>query len=350
MKKWSMILAVILMITTVLAACGGKTDQASGNKDSNKESEGSKDKSYTIKVANYYAIDHPQNVALQEKFKPLVEEKSGGSLKVEIYENNKLGGEKEFYTGVRNGTIEMGIPGMIMQADVPKMGVVERPFLLRDFKHAKEVLNGPIGKEMTDELEKVHGVHALAWSANGFRMVSSNREVASMKDFKGLRLRMPNTPVFVELGQALGANVSPMPLSEVFTAMEQKVVDGQDNPIGVVKSSGFYEVQSHILESRHGFTPNVLIVNQAFWKKLSPNQKKAVEEAAKEYADYEWKLSEESYESDKKFLQGKGMKFVTPDEKFMSEMEKAVQPMYESYYKEFPWAKEMVEKIKQQGK
>ncbi|MDR7080388.1 tripartite ATP-independent transporter DctP family solute receptor [Neobacillus niacini] len=348
MKKWSMILAIVFMITTILAACGSKSDQASGNKDS-KGSEGSKDQSFTIKVANYYAIDHPQNVALKEKFKPLVEEKSGGTLKVEIYENNKLGGEKEFYTGVRNGTIEMGIPGMIMQADVPKMGVIERPFLVKDFKHAKAVLDGPIGKEMTDELAEVHGVHTLAWTANGFRMVSSNREVASMDDFKGLRLRMPNTPVFVELGKALGANVSPMPLSEVFTAMEQKVVDAQDNPIGVVKSSGFYEVQTHILESRHGFTPNVLIVNQAFWNKLSDNQKKAVEEAAKEYADYEWKLSEENYESDKKFLAEKGMKFVTPNEKFLNEMEKSVQPMYESYYKEYPWAKEMVEKIKQQG-
>lgn len=184
----------------------------------------------TIKVANYFATEHPQNVALREKFKPLVEENSKGTLKVEIFENNKLGGEQQFYTGVRNGTIEMGLPGMIMAGDVPKMGVPEWPFLLRDFKHAKAVLSGPIGRELSESLEQTHGVHVLAWSVNGFRMFSTNRQVARMQDYKGLRMRMPNISVFVKIGQALGFNVSPMPLSEVFTAMEQKVVDGPTSP------------------------------------------------------------------------------------------------------------------------
>jgi len=300
----------------------------------------------TIKVANYFAAEHPQNVALKEKFKPLVEKNSQGTLKVDIFENNKLGGEQQFYTGVRNGTIEMGLPGMIMQSDVPKMGVPEWPFLLRNFKHAKAVLSGPIGKELSDSLEQTHGVHVLAWSVNGFRMFSTNRQVASMQDFKGLRLRMPNTPVFVKLGQSLGANVSPMPLSEVFTALEQKVVDGQDNPIAVVRSSGFYEVQSHILESRHAFSPNVLIVSTKFWAKLSAEQKKVVEDAAKAYADYNWKLSEENYEADKKFLMEKKMKFVTPDANFLQQMDTAVQPIYADYYAKFPWAKDMVAKVK----
>lgn len=335
-------LACLLTSSILMAGCGGKT--SSGG------TAAPEAKTYTIKVANYYAAEHPQNVALREKFKPMIEQKSGGTLKVEIFENNKLGGEQQFYTGVRNGTVEMGIPGMIMQADVPKMGVPEWPFLLKDFKHAKAVLNGPIGKEMGEELERVHGVKVLAWSVNGFRMFSTNRPVASMQDFKGLRLRMPNTPVFVKLGQSLGANVSPMPLSEVFTALEQKVVDGQDNPIGVVRSSGFYEVQSNILESRHGFTPNVLIVSNKFWEKLTPDQKKVIEEAAQAYAQYQWELSEKSYEEDKKFLTDKGMKFITPDDQFRQQMEAAVQPIYGEYYEKYPWAKDMVEKIKNQAK
>lgn len=300
----------------------------------------------TIKVANYFAADHPQNIALKEKFKPLVEKSSNGTMKVDIFENNKLGGEQQFYTGVRNGTIEMGLPGMIMQADVPKMGVPEWPFLLRNFKHAKAVLEGPIGKELSESLEQTHGVHVLAWTVNGFRMFSTNRKVASMQDFKGLRMRMPNTPVFVKLGQALGANVSPMPLSEVFTALEQKVVDGQDNPIAVVRSSGFFEVQSHILESRHAFTPNVLIVSSKFWNKLTPEQKKIVEDAAKAYADYQWQLSESGYEADKKFLQEKKLTFVTPDANFLQQMEAAAQPIYTDYYAKYSWAKDLVARVK----
>lgn len=342
-KQIKVALTCLLASSILMAGCGG-------GKSGTSSTAPTEAKTYTIKVANYYAAEHPQNVALREKFKPLVEQKSNGTLKVEIFENNKLGGEQQFYTGVRNGTIEMGIPGMIMQADVPKMGVPEWPFLLKDFKHAKAVLNGPIGKELGEELEKVHGVKVLAWSVNGFRMFSTSRPVASMEDFKGLRLRMPNTPVFVKLGQSLGATVSPMPLSEVFTALEQKVVDGQDNPIGVVRSSGFYEVQTNILESRHGFTPNVLIVSTKFWEKLTADQKKAVEEAAKAYADYQWELSEKSYEEDKKFLTDKGMKFITPNDQFKQQMEAAVQPIYEDYYGKYPWAKDMVEKIKNQAK
>ena len=300
----------------------------------------------TIKVANYFAAEHPQNVALKEKFKPIIEQKSKGALKVDIFENNKLGGEQQFYTGVRNGTIDVGLPGMIMQGDVPMMGIPEWPFLLRDFKHAKAVLFGPIGKEMTNSLEEKHGVKVLAWSVNGFRMFSTSRQVASMQDFKGLRMRMPNSPVFVKLGQALGCNVSPMPLSEVFTAMEQKVVDGQENPIATVRASGFYEVQTHILETRHAFSPNVLIVSKKLWGQLNDEQKKIVEEAAKAYADYEWQLSENGYEEDKKFLTGKGMKFITPDANFRQQMETAVQPVFEEYYAKYPWAKDMVAKIR----
>lgn len=336
MKKLAITaLSVFLGASVLLTGCGGS-----------KQAEAPKEQNLTIKVATYYAADHPQNMALRDKLKPIIEEKSKGTLKVEVFENNKLGGEQQFYTGVRNGTIEMGVPGMIMQADVPKMGVPEWPFLLKDWKHAKAVLTGPIGKEMAEDLEKTHGVKVLAWSVNGFRMFSTNREVAKMADFKGLRMRMPNTPVFVKMGQQLGATVSPMPLSEVFTAMEQKVVDGQDNPIGVVRSSGFYEVQTHILESRHCFTPNVLIVSKKFWDKLSDNQKKVVEEGAKAYADYQWELSEKSYESDKQFLMSKGMKFVTPDAAFAKQMEDAMKPVYDDYYSKYPWAKDMVEKVK----
>ena len=300
----------------------------------------------TIKVASYMGADHPQIVALKEKFKPLVEKNSNGTLKVDIFENNKLGGEQQFYTGVRNGTVEMGIPGMIMQGDVPKMGVSEWPFLLRDFKHAKAVLQGDIGKEFAADLEKTHGVRVLAWSVNGFRMFSTSKPVMKMEDFKNIRMRMPNTPVFVKIGKELGMTVSPMPLSEVFTAMEQKVVDGQDNPIATVRASGFYEVQTHILESAHCFSPNVLIVSTKLWNKINAEQKKVIEDAAKAYADFQWDLAEKSYETDKKFLQEHKMTFVTPDANFRKQMSDAMAPVYADYYAKYPWAKEMVERVK----
>jgi TRAP-type transport system periplasmic protein len=322
----------------LLAGCGSQGEETSGS--------GSGVEKKTIKVADYFAEDHPQNIALKEKFKKIVEKESHGELEVQIFANSTLGAEKEFYDGVRNGTIEMGIPGLIMQSDIPKMGVPEWPFLFRDFDHVKKVLNGPIGEELTADLDPKHGVTPLAWSANGFRMFSSNRPIKSMKDFEGLRLRMPNIPNYIKLGESLGANVSPLPISEVFTALEQKVVDAQDNPIATLRSSGWNEVQSDVLESKHMFSPNIYIINSKFFNGLTKKQQKIIQKAAKESAAYEFELLEKGYEDDKKFLQENGIKFTTPDEGFTKEMIKASQPVYDDVFAENDWAKELVNKIK----
>ncbi|MFD2922221.1 TRAP transporter substrate-binding protein [Halobacillus naozhouensis] len=325
----------LVAVAAFLAGCG--SDSASGGTGGGK---------VTIKVANYFAPDHPQNIALKEVFKPTVEEQSNGKIKVEIYPNSQLGAEQEFYDGVRNGTIEMGIPGMIMQNTLPKLGVPEWPFLFEDFEHVKKVLTGPIGAELLANLEEKHGVHPLAWSANGFRMFSSNQPIESMEDFDGLRLRMPKIDSYINVGKALGANVTPMPISEVFSALEQGVIDGQDNPIATVRASKWYEVQTHELESRHMFSPNLYIINSKFWDSLSKEQQEIIEKAAKKSANHEWELLAESYKEDKKYLQKHGMEFITPSKEFKEKMKEAVQPLYEEHYKKYPWAKDLVERIR----
>ncbi|WP_209810704.1 TRAP transporter substrate-binding protein [Ammoniphilus resinae] len=343
-KAFAVLSSVALVSSVFLAACGGGEQSGSAE-----NGEGAV-KAQTIKVANYFATDHPQNVALNEKFKPLVEEGSKGTLKVEIYDNSKLGAEQEFYDGVRNGTIEMGIPGMIMQADVEKMAVPEWPFLFKDYDHVEKVLNGPIGEEITADLESKHGVTPLAWSANGFRMFSSNKTLSSIDDFKGLRVRMPSIPNYIRQGELLGANVTPMPISEVFTALEQKVVDGQDNPIATVRASGWYEVQSDILESNHMFSPNIYIINSKFFNGLTPEQQQVIRDAAAESAKYEFELMKKSYADDKKFLEDNGVKFTTPDDKFKADMENAMKPLYDDIFAKYPWAKDMYDKIKAEAK
>ncbi|MBM7551614.1 TRAP transporter substrate-binding protein [Thalassobacillus pellis] len=337
MKLKSSLMYVFISLfafTVLLAGCSNNSASGDGG--------GTK----TIKVANYFAPDHPQNIALKEVFKPVVEEESNGKIKVEVYPNSQLGAEQEFYDGVRNGTIEMGIPGMIMQNTLPKMGVPEWPFLFEDFEHVKKVLTGPIGEELMTNLEKEHGVHPLAWSANGFRMFSSNQPIKSMEDFKGLRLRMPKIDSYINVGKALGTNVTPMPISEVFSALEQGVIDGQDNPIATVRASKWYEVQTHELESRHMFSPNLYVINSNFWNGLSKKQQKIIESAAKKSANHEWELLAKSYEEDKKYLQEQGMKFITPTKEFKEKMKQAVEPLYEEHYKKYPWAKDLVERIR----
>ncbi|WPZ16945.1 TRAP transporter substrate-binding protein [Geobacillus subterraneus] len=335
--KWLAIMLVALV--AIVSACGQKQTQDADNSGN----EGVK----TIKIAHYFAADHPQHIALKEKFKPIVEEKTEGKIKVEIYEANKLGDEASFTNGVRNGTIEMAIAGMGLQTAQPKIGVVEWPYLFKDYDHARKVLNGEVGEEIKEEFRKL-GVEPIGWTVNGFRVVSANRAIESIDDFKGFRLRMPNVPIFVETGKALGANVTPMALSEVFTALEQKVIDGQENPYLALKANGWYEVQSHVIETNHMFSPNVYLINKKLFDGLDKETQKIILEAAKEAADYEWELALKQEKEVKEFLEKEGLKIITPDEQFRSELEKSVEPVYEQLYKQYDWAEDLVKKIREQ--
>ncbi|QQK81825.1 TRAP transporter substrate-binding protein [Salicibibacter cibi] len=309
------------------------------------ESAGSENGGQTIRVAHYFAEDHPHHTALTETFKPLVEENSDGEITVEIFPDSQLGAEEEFYESVQAGTVEMGVPGMIMQDAVEKLAVPEWPFLFDDYDHVQKVLNGEIGDELTEDLEEIHGVKDLAWSANGFRMISSNQPIESMEDLDGLRLRTPNITNYVELGEQLGATISPLPIDEIYTALEQGVIDAQENPIASVRASAWYEVQSEILESEHMFSPNLYVINLDFWNELSEKHQQIVEKAAAESAEDQFELMENSYEEDKEYLEGQGVNFTTPSEEFQEQMSEASEPMYEEFYAEFDWAEDIVQRI-----
>ncbi len=338
MKRKFIMYVGLLILALFLTACGsGKTSSGSASDSDEK----------IIKVANYFAAEHPQNIALKEKFKPLVEENT--DFTVEIYPNSELGSEEQFTTGVRNGTIEMAVTGMILQTAKPKLGVIEWPFLFEDYDQAKQVLDGEIGQEVANEYVDL-GAQPLAWTANGFRVVSSNRAIESIEDFDGLRLRMANADGFINTGKAMGASVQGMPISEVFTALEQGVIDAQENPYATLKESAYYEVQSHVLESNHIFSPNLYIVNKKFFDGLDEETQKAIEEAAQEAADYEWELIKESEDEVKSFLEEKGVEIIVPDEQFKQTLVDAMDPVYEDLFKKYDWAEDLYNRIQEEIK
>ncbi|MCK6208780.1 TRAP transporter substrate-binding protein [Bacillus infantis] len=301
----------------------------------------------TIKIAHYFSKTHPQNIALNEKFKPMVEEKTNGKYKVEIYPANELGDEDSFTSGVRIGSIQMAITGMGLQTANPKIGAVEWPYLFDDYEQANRILNAEVGEEIGNSFREL-GAEPLAWTANGFRVVSSNREISSMEDFHGFRMRMPNIPIFINTGAAMGANIQPLALSEVFTALEQGVIDGQENPIVTLKESGLYEVQSHVIETRHMFSPNVYLMNKEFFDGMDEETQKIIKEAADASAQYEWELLQETEDKVKEELEKEGLKIIVPDEMFMDDLQKSVEPVYEDLYEKYDWAEELINKIREQ--
>ena len=327
----------IMLFSIFLTGCGGGGEE---KKDASEQG-----KAITLKVAHYFADEHPQNIALKEKFKPMVEAESNGQIKVEIYPNATLGSEEQFIDGTKNGSVEMCVTGGLIAKDLPMVGLTEMPLLFRDYAHAQKVLNGELGKEIVKGMEDKMGTRTLAWTANGFRVVSSSKPFEKFEDFKGFRLRIPNNPIYVEMVKGLGANAVPMPISETFTALEQKVIDGQENPYATLKASGMYEVQKYVVDTRHLFSPNLYMVNEKFWQGLDPKLQEIVQKAANESAAYEWKLLEENEQKDIEFLKEKGLTVVFPDETFKQKLIESQKPVQEWFYKTYPGTKEMADKV-----
>lgn len=299
----------------------------------------------TIKVASYFAEDHPQNVAIRDVFKPYVEAHS--DMQIKIYPNSSLGDERQYTNGVRTGSIEMAISGMGLQTADPRIGFPEWPFLFSDYDQAQRLLNGPISQKIDPIFRKL-GAEPLAWTANGFRVFSSNKKITSLDDFKGFKLRMPNLSLYVQVGQALGANVQTLGMSEVYPALEQGVVDGQDNPLATLYRSGWYEVQSHVLDSRHMFSPNVYLMNKRFYDALSDDDKAVIREAAQRAMEKEWALMRSTDAEIKDKLIAAGLEITEPSDAFHADMVAAMQPIYADFIQRYDWAEAWLDELHQQ--
>jgi len=293
---------------------------------------------YKLKVATWHAPEHPVTKGLQ-KYKELVESKSGGRIQVQVFPSATLGPEDTYIDSVKKGNVEMGITGTLIGRDVPVINLGELPFLFDGWDHAKRVFLGQIGRDMTAPLSSKAGVRNLTFFADGFRVISSNTDVSSFEKLKGMRLRVPNTPVYVEMAKGFGANPITLAFSEVFTAIETKVVDGQENPAATIRSSRFYEVQKQILDSKHMFSPRLLVINEKLLGGMSPDLQKAVTDSAIEAAEYQWQISMDAEKNDLEFMKGKGTNVVVPDEQFKAKLRDSQKGMYEWFFGKYPEAK-----------
>ena len=302
---------------------------------------------YTMKFANWFGEDHPQNQALT-KLAADVEEKSGGHLKIELYPNSQLGSEDVYIDSIREGTVEMACHGTMMAEYCPGINVAECPFLFDSWEHAQATLGGEIGQEITKDLPEKGGVRCLAWTANGFRVVSSSKQTQSVEDLVGQRIRIPTTPLYVKTFSALGVNPVSMTLSETYTAMETNVVDGQDNPYATDRASAFYEVQKYILETNHMFSPVEWCINEAYYKNLPDELKEVLSSCVKDAADYEWQLAIESEQEDKKFLQEQGMTVTECTDDMRKQMIDKVTAggVYDWLYGEYPGTEQLADEIR----
>ncbi|MEJ7686797.1 MAG: TRAP transporter substrate-binding protein [Variovorax sp.] len=235
----------------------------------------------TMKISISTSQNSHQGVGI-DVFAKEVAARTGGRYKVETFYNGSLGGERESIEAVQLGTQELAMSSTGPVPNfVPETKILDVPFLFRDKAHARAVLDGPIGQELLTKFD-AKGFKALAWAENGFRhMTNSKRDVKTPEDLKGLKMRTMENPVHIAAYKGLGIITTPMAFPEVFTALQQGTVDGQENPLPVIMAAKFSQVQKHLSLTGHVYSPCIFVMNKAAFEKLSAADKTAFLEAAK---------------------------------------------------------------------
>ncbi|SUT94922.1 TRAP transporter substrate-binding protein [Actinobacillus lignieresii] len=251
-----------------------------------------------------------QHIAAK-KFNEFLQQKSNKELKLSLFPDSTLGNAQTAISGVRGGTIDLAMSSSSNFTGLAsELNVIDIPFIFKDRSHAYQVLDGEIGQTLLAKLE-AHGLKGLAFWEVGFRgFTNSKHPVSKPEDIKGLKVRTNQNPMYIKAFSILGANPVPMPLSELYTALETKAVDAQEHPIGIVWSAKLYEVQKYFSPTNHGYTPLIVVMNKAKFDALSAEQQKALSEAALEAGKYQRQLNLDNEQGIIEKMKKAGVEFV----------------------------------------
>lgn len=261
----------------------------------------------TFKLALQNPKGHPLEIGAQ-KFAELVAAKSGGKLKVNVFPGGTLGGDAANVSALQGGTIEfVQLNSGILASQVKDFEVYDFPFIFANAREADAVVDGPFGQKLHAKLAD-KGIIGLAYVELGFRNITNSKKaINTVEDIAGLKLRVIPNAINVDWVKALGANPTPMAFPELYAAMEQKAVDGQENPLSVILANKFYEVQKHLALTNHQYNPQSLIFSKKVWDGLSEADRKILKDAATEAAAYQRKVNRDKSADDLQELKKAGM-------------------------------------------
>ena len=260
-------------------------------------------------LANEDNTWHKASVKFGEELERLTE----GRIAVEVYPNETLGAEVDLINGMQLGTADMTITGESLQNWAPMAALLALPYAYDSLQEMDEVAGGEIGDEIEAQIIANAQIRPIAYFARGPRNLTSNRPIETPSDLDGLKLRVPNVPLFVDTWSALGAQPTPMAFSEVFTSLQNGTIDAQENPLALIASANFNEVQDYVNLTEHVRSWIYLTISEMTWSQLSAEDQDAVMEAAAIAQDYERELFLEDEERLRTELQDRGMEFVEVD-------------------------------------
>lgn len=321
--KRSLVVTLVLMVlaTLLLGGCGGKAGGDAG-KGGQGAATGQK---IVLKLGHNQSETSPRHLAAV-KFAELVKEKTNGQVEVQIYPNETLGSEVEMVEAIQSGTLDLQVVGLpILTNWVPELGVFGLPFLFQNADEAYATVDGPVGQKLK-ALTDSKGFKLLSYWDLGFMQITNNkRPIQKPEDIKGLKMRLQQQFVDIETFKALGASVVTMPFSELYMALSQGVVDGEQNPVNGIYDAKFYEVQKYLTLSNHIYTSLAVIASRKTWDKLPANAQEAITAAAEEAKLVSRQETQKLEQTALDKLKAAGMQVNTPD---LTAFQQAVQPVY----------------------
>jgi tripartite ATP-independent transporter DctP family solute receptor len=317
-KRLSFIFALVMACSLLLTGCLSSDKKPEASAPAKPVAQQSTEGKKVIKVSQGVAEKHPATIALNEKFKKIVEEKTKGRFVVQVYFGNQLGDDVKATEAVRAGTLESCMTSTAPLVGFTKeLAIFDIPFLFDNEKVADAVLDGVIGQKIS-AMMPAQGLINLAWAENGFRhLTNSVRPVSSPADLKGMKVRTMENAFHLAAWRALGANPTPMSWAEVFTALQQKAIDGQENPVPNFYTAKIQEVNKYISTTGHIYSPFMFLFSKKVWDTYSKEDQDIIMAAAKETALYERQLNREAttkYLADLK-KEGYTVVELTPEQK-----------------------------------
>ncbi|MFD1779517.1 TRAP transporter substrate-binding protein DctP [Fredinandcohnia salidurans] len=340
-KKWLAFLSISFVLAGILAACsGGGTEKeqtsAPGNNDSNEKE---KDP-IVLRLADNQPDDYPTVVG-DKAFAKLVEEKTDGRIKVEVYSGGQLGDEKSVIEQVQLGTIDFARVSASPLAEFSKnLGVLSMPYIFRDADHMWNVLNGEIGEELLVGMEEANMRGLVFYDSGSRNFYNSKHPVEKPEDLKGLKIRVQQSALVVDMVEALGASATPMAYEEVYSALQTGVIDGAENNYPSYYSVNHFEVAKYFTLDGHSRVPEILMISKKVWGELSAEDQKALKEAAMESQKVQIDSWAALVEEAKEKVEAAGNEVTEITD--TAPWREAVQPVYDKHGGAY---KEWIEKI-----
>ncbi|MCC6869922.1 MAG: TRAP transporter substrate-binding protein [Burkholderiales bacterium] len=272
--------------------------------------------------------------AAVDTFAKEIEKRTNGRYKIQNFYSGALGAERESIEAVQLGTLDLTVTSTGPVPNfVPEVAILDIPFLFRDYAHARAVLDGPIGQDLLQKFPPKN-IIALAWAENGFRNMTNNKHpVNTPADLKGLKMRTMENPVHIQAYKAFGIIPTPMAFTELFTALQQGTVDGQENPLSVISAAKFDQVQKYLTLTGHVYSPALILMSKAAWDKLSADDKQIFLAAAKEGVKANRARIDDDERKAVGDLQSKGMQVVTTVDK--AKFQEVLGPTFVEFGKKF---------------